>query len=94
MSSDFRSDLDAVLEELRGMLVAKNAAYGDSALDPIRLFSQADPIEQLKVRIDDKVSRIARGHAAGEDPVDDWLGYLLLLKIALRRASALAALDH
>ena len=28
-------------------LLGKNTAYGNSALDPVRIFSQADPIEQL-----------------------------------------------
>ena len=84
----FETDLDAVLAETREMLLAKNKAYGNSALDPVRLFSKADPIEQLKVRIDDKVSRIRRGEAAGEDAVRDWLGYLLLLLVAERQRTA------
>lgn len=67
---------------LGDMLVAKNAAYGNSALAPLRIFSQASPAEQIRVRIDDKLSRIARGHAAGEDVVLDLLGYLVLLRIA------------
>lgn len=67
------------------MLIEKNRAYGDSALDPVRMFSQADAIEQLKVRIDDKLSRLKRGSAAGEDVIGDLLGYLVLLKIAMRR---------
>lgn len=39
------------------MLLAKNAAYGNSALEPVRIFSKADPTEQIRVRIDDKLSR-------------------------------------
>ena len=68
------------------MLVAKNAAYGDSALDPVRVFSHADPVEQILVRIDDKLSRLARGSAAGEDVEQDLMGYLILLRIARERA--------
>ena len=40
--------------EVAQMLIEKNVSYGDSALNPIRLFSGADSQEQLKVRIDDK----------------------------------------
>ena len=37
-------------------------AYGIiSALDPLRIFSKADTTEQINVRIDDKLSQIARG---------------------------------
>jgi hypothetical protein len=69
---------------LRDMLLAKNAAYGNSALDPIRIMSKADPVEQILVRIDDKLSRLARGSAAGEDVELDLLGYLVLLRVARR----------
>jgi len=84
----FAADVDRVLKEIGDMLKAKNAAYGNSALDPVRIFSKAETVEQLNVRIDDKLSRIQRGHAAGEDVEDDLTGYLLLKRIARDRASA------
>jgi hypothetical protein len=68
--------------DVAAFLVAKNQAYGNSALDPVRCFSKADPLEQLKVRLDDKLSRLMRGDAAGEDVELDLLGYLVLLRIA------------
>lgn len=77
-----RAECDALAE----LLCAKNAAYGDSAIDPLRIFSHADPVEQIKVRIDDKLSRLARGYAAGEDVERDLAGYLILLRIARQRA--------
>lgn len=64
------------------MLDEKNAAYGNSALEPLRVFSRADTTEQLRVRIDDKLSRLARGHAGGEDVLADLMGYFVLLKVA------------
>ncbi len=82
----FEKDLNATLDELRAMLLEKNRAYGDSALNPVRIFSQADPIEQINVRIDDKLSRLARGNAAGEDAERDLVGYLILKRVAERRA--------
>ncbi len=82
----FAADVDAVLGEISIMLKRKNAAYGNSALDPVRVFSRADAIEQIKVRLDDKLSRLMRGSAAGEDVERDLMGYLVLLRIARRRA--------
>jgi len=65
------------------MLLEKNKAYGDSAIDPVRICSKSPVEEQIKVRIDDKLSRIARGNEfPGEDTIDDLIGYLILLKIA------------
>lgn len=68
------------------MLQEKNVAYGDSALDPVRIFSKSNAIEQLLVRIDDKLSRFARGtEYPGDNDIDDLIGYLVLLKIAKER---------
>lgn len=64
------------------MLDEKNRAYGNSALDPVRVFSKAPLGEQIRVRLDDKISRLARGQAAGEDVVQDLMGYLVLLKVS------------
>lgn len=73
-----------VCGEVRDLLLSKNAAYGNSAIEPIRIFSKADSVEQLLVRLDDKLSRIARGSSAGEDVEWDLLGYLVLLRVARR----------
>lgn len=82
---EFRRDVVRVLSEVGSVLFEKNRAYGDSALNPVRLFSKAGAAEQILVRIDDKLSRLARGHAAGEDVEIDLLGYLVLLRVARMR---------
>lgn len=65
------------------MLIKKNISYGDSALNPMRLFASSDSVEQLKVRIDDKLNRIRNNQGfAGDNDIDDLIGYLILLKIA------------
>lgn len=72
---------------IKNLLISKNQKYGDSALSPCRIFSKADPVEQLLVRVDDKLSRISRGAgliASDEDVLDDLIGYLILLKIGIR----------
>jgi hypothetical protein len=83
--------ISSLCEEIKEMLLRKNAAYGDSALKPMRVFSRVDNVEQLKVRIDDKLSRLSRGHELPdekfEDTVDDLIGYLVLFKIAAKRAN-------
>lgn len=75
-----------VCDEIKDLLLSKNQRYGDSALNPIRVFSKASSTDQLLVRIDDKLSRIARGVglvAEDEDVIQDLIGYLILLKIAM-----------
>ena len=69
--------------ELAEMLIKKNISYGNSALQPIRIFSKADSKEQIRVRIDDKLNRIQNDQAfPGDNDIDDLIGYLILLKIA------------
>lgn len=67
---------------LAEMLITKNLKYGDSAIKPIRFFSKASNIEQIKVRIDDKLNRILKTIDDDEDVVLDLIGYLILLRIA------------
>ena len=72
-----------VCDKVKAVLLEKNVAYGNSALDPLRIFSKADTVEQLNVRIDDKLSRIARGSEyAGDDTELDLIGYLVLRRVA------------
>lgn len=71
-------------DKIKALLLTKNRQYGDSALNPVRIFSQADPIEQIKVRIDDKLSRLASGQLDDvEDVISDLIGYLVLLRVAI-----------
>lgn len=87
-TDEARVEIERVCDELKTTLLEKNAAYGNSALDPVRIFSKADAEAQILVRLDDKLSRIARGEegAFGEDVILDLLGYLVLLRVARRAA--------
>jgi hypothetical protein len=80
------NDINRVVNEIKDMLIKKNLAYGDSALDPVRIFAKSNSMEQIFVRIDDKLSRFARGKEyPGDNDIDDLIGYLVLLKIAKER---------
>lgn len=86
MSKETQKDIRRIAKEIGELVVAKNEAYGDSAVDPVRIFSKASPVEQILVRLDDKLSRFARGHSyPGDNDIDDIMGYLILLKIAKER---------
>ncbi len=85
---DTQTHIKIVCEDIKNLLLEKNRKYGDSALNPNRIFSKADAVEQILVRIDDKLNRIQKGAgllANDEDVVNDLIGYLVLLKIALAR---------
>ena len=85
MTTEVRVALAAKCDELKALLLRKNAAYGNSALEPVRIFSDATPLEQLRVRLDDKLSRLSKGSNHDEVPEDtlmDICGYLILLMVA------------
>jgi len=86
-NADFGWHLDKVAKSVTDLLKEKNAAYGNSALNPANIFSKLDAIESLLVRMDDKVMRIKnRGiNDETEDTVTDLIGYLFLLKMAMER---------
>ena len=78
--------VEGVLTNIASLLKAKNKKYGNSALDPMRIFSSANLREQIKVRIDDKLSRISKQHNSDdEDVLQDLIGYLVLLTVANNR---------
>ena len=86
--SETQAQISAICDDVKELLLYKNSKYGNSALEPVRIFSKASNIEQLLVRIDDKLNRIKKGAgllAEDEDVVMDLIGYLVLLKIALKK---------
>jgi hypothetical protein len=86
MSAQTQKEIEKVSKEVANLLIAKNKSYGDSALNPSRIFSKSDRVEQILVRIDDKLSRIQNGQEwPGDNDIDDLIGYLILLKIAKER---------
>ncbi|TAN59638.1 hypothetical protein EPN18_10065 [bacterium] len=75
--------ISVVCDGIKKMLLTKNRLYGNSALNPQRVFSKADTMEQLNVRIDDKISRIKSGQMDDtEDAELDLIGYLILKRVA------------
>ena len=85
-NQEFAREVRMYLEKIGDMLIQKNSAYGNSASDPVRIFSKTDTLEQIRVRIDDKLSRIARGHEyPGDDTINDLIGYLIIYQIEARK---------
>jgi hypothetical protein len=91
----FNEEVNKILEDIQEMLISKNAKYGNSALEPIGVFSKLSPKEGLLIRIDDKLKRIKNGSLDkdDEDVVNDLIGYLVLLKIHANREQSFDELD-
>jgi hypothetical protein len=92
---NFRNEVSAALKEIESILILKNEKYGNSALEPLGVFSKLSPEEGLFIRIDDKLKRIKNGSLEkdDEDVINDLIGYLVLLKIYQNQQSKYDELD-
>ena len=84
--TDTQVQISSICDDIKELLLYKNQKYGNSALEPMRVFSKSDDVEQILVRIDDKLNRIKHGAgllAKDEDVIVDLIGYLVLLKIGM-----------
>lgn len=84
MDIEFEDKVTDKLLSIKRLLIEKNKAYGNSALNPAKVFSKLDSIESILIRIDDKLKRIQNKglDANTEDTIQDLVGYLVLLMIA------------
>ena len=74
-----------IITEVKDLLIEKNRAYGDSAINPSNIFSNGDALDSLGARIDDKLMRIKNTGITDEteDTLIDLIGYLVLYKVAI-----------
>jgi len=79
-----KEKIQQVSRRVYEMLSEKNDAYGNSALEPINIFSKGKASQSLCARIDDKLARIKNRGLSDEteDTLFDLCGYLILLIIA------------
>ena len=62
-------------------IIEKNKRYGDSALNPVQIFSKLDSNNSLCIRIDDKINRIKNNNELRKNDIVDLVGYLSLYMI-------------
>lgn len=64
------------------MLLEKNIAYSNSAMDPLNILSDASPEDQIKMHIDNKLTRLKyQKEFQNEDSLKDLAGYVILLMV-------------
>ena len=85
--SKTQDKIRATIKQIEALLISKNLQYGDSVMEPIGIFAKGDSQDLIRVRIDDKLSRLVRGNDSietDEDIIQDLIGYLILLLINMR----------
>ena len=74
-----------IMEAMKDLLLYKNQKYGDSAINPKKIFYKGDSTNSILIRLDDKIGRIMSN--TEEKPrvndVADIIGYCTLLLISM-----------
>lgn len=76
MEPQEKGEFDDILDSLKRLLNYKNKQYGNSALQPMNVFSGKCKVGQ---RIDDKLARVANSKELRTNDLVDILGYLVLI---------------
>jgi len=70
-------------DNIKELLISKNKDYGNSFAETINVFTNLNPIEQINVRLDDKLKRMLNEGEKNfnEDTELDFIGYLILRRV-------------
>ena len=79
-----------ITEAIRDLLLYKNQKYGDSALNPKKIFYKGDARNSILIRLDDKLGRIMANADATPriNDIADIIGYCTLLLISMGATQA------
>jgi len=79
------ADFTKIGNSIIRMLNEKNKRYGDSALQPLGIFSSfvsednSEAFNGIMIRLDDKLKRVANADRLRKNDIADLIGYLFLL---------------
>lgn len=83
--TDTQEKIAALLDSMKDLLLYKNQKYGDSAINPKKIFYKGDSINSILIRLDDKLGRVMSNPDAKPriNDVADIIGYCTLLMISM-----------
>lgn len=83
--TDTQNKIKNLCDKVSEILIYKNKMYGNSILEPKQIFYKGGHIDNILMRLDDKIGRIANttgGNPIRVNDIVDIIGYLILLLIA------------
>lgn len=80
-NNNTQENIEKLFNNFKEFLKEKNKRYGDSALNPLQVFSKQNSGSQICNRIDDKLGRIKKSKELKKNDVSDLFGYVALLLI-------------
>lgn len=83
--TDTQNKIKNLCDKISEILIYKNKMYGNSILEPKQIFYKGGYVDNILMRLDDKIGRIANttgGNPIRVNDIVDIIGYLVLLLIA------------
>lgn len=86
--SKSQESIAEIVDATKDLLLYKNKMYGDSALNPIGVFTKhiktvPDHTASILVRLDDKLGRVKNASALRINDISDIMGYCTLLLVSM-----------
>lgn len=83
--TDTQQKLIDVLDGMKNLLLYKNRKYGDSAINPKKIFYKGDTTNSILIRLDDKIGRVMSNtdDKPRVNDVADIIGYCTLLLVSM-----------
>ena len=87
--TDTQQKLIDVLDGMKNLLLYKNKKYGDSAINPKKIFYKGDSTNSILIRLDDKIGRVMSNpdDKPRVNDVADIIGYCTLLLVSMNVTS-------
>lgn len=68
-----------ITEGLNGLIKYKNKNYGDSAINPLKIFNKVESNNAIEIALDNKISRIQNADVLRKNDLTDLVCYGILL---------------
>lgn len=83
--TDTQQKIMDVLDGMKNLLLYKNRKYGDSAINPKKIFYKGDSTNSILIRLDDKIGRVMSNpdDKPRVNDVADIIGYCTLLLVSM-----------
>lgn len=87
--TDTQQKLIDVLDGMKNLLLYKNKKYGDSAINPKKIFYKGDSTNSILIRLDDKIGRVMSNpdDKPRVNDIADIIGYCTLLLVSMNVTS-------
>ena len=84
-ATDTQLKISEILDAMKDLLLYKNIKYGDSAINPKKIFYKGDSTNSILIRVDDKIGRVMSNpdEKPRTNDVADIIGYCTLLLISM-----------